>query len=148
MLQNDIFESGSASPAIVQQIKLKLLDVIDYVTDVRLDYRLSEALVAYKVKMSAPPPMLREKRPSNLRLETPAQPGTSVNTLTGAAAAWTPRPGLKFSLIGFGSGTSGRCQGPVGAVAQQPGRPFPPAFAQVVRARRQPVRRPQSSSMP
>ena len=72
----DILDAGQATSAITQQIKLKVLDIIDYVTDVRLDYRLSEALVAYKVKMSAPPPMLREKRPSKLHLETKAAAGT------------------------------------------------------------------------
>ena len=42
------------SPNLVQQIKLKILAVIDYVTDIRLDYRLTETLVLYKSQARPP----------------------------------------------------------------------------------------------
>ena len=63
------------TPAVIQQIKLKILDVIDYVIDVRLDYRITQTLALYKAKVTQPPPPLRERGASKLRLEVSASAG-------------------------------------------------------------------------
>lgn len=64
------------TPAVIQQIKLKILDVIDYVIDVRLDFRITQTLAQYKARVTQPPPPLRERGSSKLRLEVSASAGT------------------------------------------------------------------------
>jgi hypothetical protein len=48
-------EGGPVPPAVVHAIRLRILDILGYVMDVRLDYRLSDALVAYRRSRSSNP---------------------------------------------------------------------------------------------